>query len=228
MVVGATQLRYLHAHDIMLPRDDVEFLSVGMSREELVTKLRQTGHSRFPFSPTRDLKDVSGVVLARELLDWMLQNEADEVAWDDLINEALVVPPTAPLLQLLQTFQETRKHLAIVIDEYGGVEGIATLEDVLEELVGEIFDESDTSRAEFHETADGALIVRGRVDLRKLSTRLEVVWDPSIEASTVGGLLMEQLERIPVVGDSIIWNGYVIEVLRADDRRAKLLRIRKE
>ncbi len=70
--------------------------------------------------------------------------------------------------------------------------------------------------------------MRGRVDLRKLSTRLEVVWDPSIEASTVGGLLMEQLERIPVVGDSIIWNGYVIEVLRADDRRAKLLRIRKE
>lgn len=228
MVVGATQLRYLHAHDVMLPRDDVQFLSAGMGRQELVAKLRQTGHSRFPFSPTGDLKDVSGVVLARELLDWMLQNEEEDVDWDDLINEALVVPPTAPLLQLLHTFQETRKHLAIVIDEYGGVEGIATLEDVLEELVGEIFDESDTSRAEFHETADGALIVRGRVDLRKLSARLEVVWDPSIEASTVGGLLMEQLERIPVVGDSIVWNGYVIEVLRADDRRAKLLRIRKE
>jgi CBS domain containing-hemolysin-like protein len=228
MVVGATQLRYLQAHDVMLPRDDVDFLSAGMNRDELIETIRRTGHSRFPFSRTGDLKDVLGVILAKELLDWMLQNDQQEIDWDELINEALVVPPTAPLLQLLHTFQETRKHLAIVIDEYGGVEGIATLEDVLEELVGEIFDESDTSRAEFHRTADGALIVRGRVDLRKLSARLGVVWDPSLEASTVGGLLMEQLERIPVVGDSIRWNGFVIEVLRADDRRARLLRIRKE
>jgi CBS domain containing-hemolysin-like protein len=228
MVVGATQLLYLHAHDVMLPRDDVIFLSAGMSRGEVVEVVRRTGHSRFPFSPTGDLKDVSGVVFAKELLCWMLEEDRDDIDWDALINEALVVPPTAPLLQLLHTFQDTRRHLAIVINEYAVVEGIVTLEDVLEEMVGEIFDESDTSRAEFHETADGALFLRATVDLRKLSARLGVVWDPTIEASTVGGLLMEQLERIPAAGDSITWNGYVIEVLRADERRAKLLRIRKE
>jgi CBS domain containing-hemolysin-like protein len=228
MVVGATQLRYLHAHDVMLPRDKVHFLSDGMGRDEVVARVRETGHSRFPFSPTGDLKDVSGVVFAKELLHWMLQNDSAQIDWNALVQEALVVPETAPLIQLLHTFQETRRHLAIVVDEYGGVEGITTLEDVLEEMVGEIFDESDTSRAEFHETADGALILRATVDLRKLSARLGVVWDPSIEASTVGGMLMEQLERIPVVGDSMSWSGYVIEVLRADDRRAKLLRIRKE
>jgi CBS domain containing-hemolysin-like protein len=228
MVVGATQLRYLHAHDVMLPRDNVDFLSAGMSRDEVIEMIRRTGHSRFPFSPTGDLKDVSGVVFAKELLYWMLQSDQEQIDWDALIHEALVVPESAPLLQLLHTFQEIRRHLAIVVDEYGGVEGITTLEDVLEELVGEIFDESDTSRAEFHETADGALILRATVDLRKLSARLGVVWHPTAEVSTVGGLLMEELERIPVVGDSITWNGYVIEVLRADDRRARLLRIRKE
>jgi CBS domain containing-hemolysin-like protein len=128
----------------------------------------------------------------------------------------------------MHTFKDTRRHLAVIVDEYGSIEGIATLEDVLEEIVGDIFDESDTSRAEFHETADGSLILRARVDLRKLSSRLEVPWDPDVEASTVGGLLAEQLENIPAVGDKIRWNGYSIEVLRADSRRAKLLRIRKE
>jgi CBS domain containing-hemolysin-like protein len=227
MVVGATQLRYLHAHDVMLPRDDVQFLSAGMRREQTLQLVRESGHSRFPFSPTDDLKDVTGVVFTKELLYWLLANEQQEIDWEALTHEALVVPPSVPLLQLLRTFQDTRRHLAIVIDEYGGVEGIATLEDVLEEMVGEIFDESDTSRAEFHETADGALILRASVDLRKLSARLGVVWDPSIDASTVGGMLTEELERIPVAGDSIEWNGYTIEVLRAETRRARLLRIRK-
>ena len=227
MVVGATQLRYLHAHDVILPRDDVRFLSAGMRREQTLQLVRESGHSRFPFSPTDDLKDVTGVVFTKELLYWLLANEQQEIDWEALTHEALVVPPSVPLLQLLRTFQDTRRHLAIVIDEYGGVEGIATLEDVLEEMVGEIFDESDTSRAEFHETADGALILRASVDLRKLSARLGVVWDPSIDASTVGGMLTEELERIPVAGDSIEWNGYTIEVLRAETRRARLLRIRK-
>ena len=103
-----------------------------------------------------------------------------------------------------------------------------TLEDVLEELVGDIFDESDTSRAEFHEMADGSLILRARVELRKLSTRPGVAWDPNFEASTIGGLLVERLEKIAAVGDAISWRGYRIEVLRADERRAKLLRIRKQ
>jgi len=228
MVVGATQLKYLHAHDIMLPREDVHFFSGKMRRQEAMELVRETGHSRFPFSPTHDLKDVSGMVFAKDLLYWLLNHDEDDVDWPSLVNEALVVPPTVPLLQLLRTYRDNRRHLAIIVDEYGTVEGIATLEDVLEEIVGDIFDESDLPEREFHELADGSLVVRARVDLRKLSAALDVAWDPEIEASTIGGLVTEELERIPQVGDAITWRGYRIEVVRADKRRAKLLRVRKD
>ena len=228
MIVGATQLRYLQAHDVMLPREKVCFLSGKMKRKDAVEFVRQTGHSRFPFSPTRDLKDVSGMVFAKDLHYWMLQHDQDDVDWQSLTKEALIVPPSVPLIQLLRTFQDRRRHLAIIIDEYGTVDGIATLEDVLEEIVGDIFDESDLPMRDFHRTADGSLIVRAGVDLRKLSANLGMAWDPSIEATTIGGLVTEELERIPAAGDAIRWKGFRIEVLRADKRRAKLLRVRKE
>ncbi len=228
MVVGATQLKYLQAHDIMLPREDVRFLSGDMQRDEAMNFVRETGHSRFPFSATGDLKDVSGVVFAKDLLYWLLNHPGDDINWSDLVKEPLVVPPSVPLLQLLRTFRDNRRHLAIIVDEYGTVEGIATLEDVLEEIVGDIFDESDLPEREFHELADGSLVVRARVDLRKLSATLGVAWDPESEASTIGGLVTELLERIPAAGDRILWKGYRIDVLRADERRAKLLRVIKE
>ena len=118
--------------------------------------------------------------------------------------------------------------MAIIVDEYGTVEGIATLEDVLEEIVGDIFDESDMPMRELHKTNDGSYIVRAKIDLRKLSAQLSVPWDPNTPASTIGGFVTEKLERIPKPGDTINWKGYQVEVLRADKRRAKLLRIRKE
>ena len=94
--------------------------------------------------------------------------------------------------------------------------------------MGDIYDETDLATAEFHETADGDLIVRAHIDLRKLCTKLHISWDPDTEPATIGGLITESLERIPVAGDAMNWNGYQIEVLRADERHAKLLRIRKQ
>lgn len=228
MVVGATQLRYMHAHDILLPRDDIKFLSADMGRDEAMALAQETGHSRFPFSPTRELEDVTGVILAKDMLNWLLSHDEAAIDWDELTKEPVIVPRSAPLVQLLRTFQESRRHLAIVVDEYGGVDGIVTLEDVLEEIVGDIFDETDLATAEFHETADGDLVVRAHVDLRKLCAKLHVSWDPETEPATIGGLVTETLERIPVVGDAIEWNGYQVEVLRADRRHAKSLRIRKQ
>jgi CBS domain containing-hemolysin-like protein len=210
----------------MLPREKVRFLSAEMSREEAIAYVRKSGHSRFPFSPSRELKDASAVVYTKDLLYWSLQNDGPEVDWDALRKDALVVPESVPLLQLLHTYRDTRRHLAIVVDEYGSVEGVATLEDVLEEIVGDIFDETDLPRSEFHELTDDTLLVRASVDLRKLCAKLEVAWEPDSETSTIGGLVTKMLDRIPVAGDNVRWNGYEIEVLRADKRRAKLLRIR--
>jgi putative hemolysin len=228
MIVGATQLRHLHADDIMLPRENVRFLSADMSREQVVAYIRKSGHSRFPFSPTGNFDDVAGVILVKDLLYWMLQNDAPEIDWSALLQDSLVVPNSVPLPQLLKTYQETQRHLAVVVDEYGSVEGIVTLEDVLEEIVGDIRDESDIPVEEFLDKPDGTLIVRGNVDMRKLCTRLGITWDPELEVSTVSGLVTEILERIPVAGDTVEWNDYRIEVLRADRRRVRLLSIRRQ
>jgi CBS domain containing-hemolysin-like protein len=228
MVVGATQLRHLHADDVMLPRENVRFLSADMSREEAVARMRESGHSRFPFSPSGDFDDVSGVVLAKDLLYWLLQNDDAEIDWNALQKELLVVPDSVLLPQLLRTYREAQRHLAIVVDEYGSAKGIVTLEDVLEEIVGEISDESDVPVREFLERPDGSLIVRGNVDMRKLSAKLGVAWDPELEVSTISGLVTEILERIPVVGDMVEWNDFRVEVLKADRRRARLLSIRQK
>ena len=111
MVVGATQLRHLHADDVMLPRENVRFLSASMGRDEAMACVRESGHSRFPFSPTGDFDDVSGVILAKDLLYWLLQNDTPDIDWDALVIEPLVVPDSVQLPQLLRTYQETQRHL---------------------------------------------------------------------------------------------------------------------
>ena len=226
MVVGATQLRHLSADDVMLPREEVRFLSAGMGRREVMEILRETGHSRFPFSPSGDVDDIASVVLAKKLLYWLLENDGHEIDWSSLTSEPLVVPDSLPLPRLLKIYQESQRHLAIVVDEYGTVEGIVTLEDVLEEVVGDIRDEMDIPADDIVEQADGTLVVRAGVDMRKLSQKLGITWDPDISVATVGGLVTETLERIPVVGDTIDWKGYRIEVLQADRRRARRLEVR--
>lgn len=228
MIVGATQIRHLQAHDVMLPRDEVRYLSATMDRQSVIDFLRETGHSRYPFTTGDSIDDVVGVVFAKELLYWLLHSDEERIDWESLRHDVLVVPRSSQLPQLLRTYQESHRHLAIVVDEYGSVEGIATLEDVLEEIVGDIRDESDDPVDEFLEQTDGELLVKSTVDLRKLSAKLGLEWDPDVEVSTIGGLVSEILERIPAVGDSITWRGYRIAVLKADRRRARLLSVRKD
>ena len=225
IIVGATHLRHMHAHDLILPREAVRFLSADMDRRQVMDYVRSSGHSRFPFSPTGDLDNVTGVVLVKDLMYWLLQNQGQEIAWEEITREALIVPGSQPLIQLLRTYQDTRRHLAVVVDEYGSVEGIVTLEDLLEEIVGDILDESDLPLSDVQQEPGGSLVVNAQVDLRKLSAMLGVPWDPEIEPTTVGGLVIEELERIPVVGDIIDWNDFTIEVLRADRRRVSSLRV---
>jgi CBS domain containing-hemolysin-like protein len=228
MIVGATYLRELQAHDVMLPREEICYLTKLMRRDEAMRFVHETGHSRFPYTPTGDLADVNGMVLAKELFHWLLENDADEIDWESIRRDILIVPQSAPLPRLLRTYQESRRHLALVVDEYGSVKGIATLEDVIEEIVGDIHDESDSPAEDFREQDDGSLVVRGRVDLRRLCARLGIEWQPDHDVNTIGGLVTERLERIPVAGDTVSWNGYRIEVVRADSRRATELAIREE
>jgi len=227
MIVGAAQLRSLTAQDVLLPREDVHFLSASMQRDDVLAYVERTGHSRFPFSPTGELDDVTGVVLAKKLFSWLLSHEGQDIDWDAVQQEILVVPQGLSLPRLMSTFQDSQKHLAMVVDEYGAIEGLATLEDVLEEVVGDIRDEHDVAPLDFFERRDGELVVRAHVDLRRLCEKLGIPWQPEGRVSSVGGLVTETLEKIPVAGDRIEWRGYTIEVLRADKRRARRLAVRK-
>jgi CBS domain containing-hemolysin-like protein len=225
MIVGATHLRQLTASDVMLPRQRVVLLSEDMSREQIVATARSSGHSRFPFSPEDDLDQVSGIVIVKELLYWLHDNPGETIDWPSLVHEPIVVPETMSLLALLRTFQDARRHMAIIVDEYGNVEGIVTLEDVLEEIVGEILDESDRPIEDIWPQPDGSLHVRATVDLRKICTKLDLPWQPEDEVTTVGGLVTELLGRLPVRGDNVEWNGCQVEILSAGERRAELIAV---
>ena len=228
IIVGASRLRELTASDVMLPRKQVVYLSANSSRQRLLRIMKQSGHSRFPFSMTNQLDQVSGIVMAKELL-FQLQENADEtIDWSRLVYEPIFVPETAPLNSLLRTFKEARRHMAIVVDEYGDVQGIVTFEDVLEEMVGDIFDESDRPIEDLWSQDDGSLHALGTIGLRHLCEHLGVKLPSDTEVTRLGGLVTELLGRIPVKGDTVEWNNCCLEVLSASQLSAELVSVKKK
>ena len=135
MIEGAARLRELKARDVMVPRRFVSFLSAEQSIDENLAVLEKSGHSRFPFTPTASIDEVAGIVLAKDLLFRLRKQPEVPPAWEELMRKPLLVPESKSLHDLLRNFQEDRSHLAFVVDEYGGIEGIVTMEDVLEEVV---------------------------------------------------------------------------------------------
>lgn len=225
IIVGATRLKEFRVHDVMTPRQDVIFLSAGRSDAENMQVIASSGHSRLPWSTTAELDQFSGIILARELLLHVNAHRDEPIAWNALVNEPLVVPEGMRLNTLLKTFQEQRKHMAIAVDEYGNVEGIVTLEDVLEEIVGEIEDESDADVRDLWPRTDGSIDVLASVEVKKVADYFGIDWTPVLEVTSIGGLITEQLGRIPIKGDSVEWEGYRLLVLSATQRRAERLRV---
>ena len=224
IIVRATRLHQLRAADVLVPRQQVVALNKDQSADEVMHTIQQTGHSRFPYTPTGQLDDVSGVVHAKELLLSRL-DEPDVINWSALAREPLIIPESKSLNSLLQTFRTARQHMAIVVDEYGGTEGIVTLEDVLEELVGEIVDESDRPTEDLWPQEDGSVHVLSTIELLKLSEHLDIPWSPDADIHTLGGLLSSHLERVPRKGDAITWNGYRVQVISATETRAEVVRL---
>jgi putative hemolysin len=225
MIEGVATLKELRARDVMVPRARVVYLSGLRTLEENLDVIRRTGHSRFPFTRTGDLDHVEGVVLVKDVL-FTLREVGEEVDLVDLASKALVVPSATTLERLLRMFQQQRRHLAVVVDEYGGTEGIVTLEDVLEEIVGEIEDESDRVDPFVTKRSDGSLVCRGWAEARAVLGGLGVEAD-DVEAVTVGGLVAELVGRVPRVGDRTEWRGLEFVVLQASPRRAERVEIRK-
>ncbi|MEM6792192.1 MAG: hemolysin family protein, partial [Myxococcota bacterium] len=220
LIDGVASLRELTVHDVMVPRVGISFLDGTKSIEENLQLIRESGHSRFPFTPTGDLDDVDGVILAKELL--FLDHDmadTDEIEWDSLKQPLIVVPEGKALDETLRVFQEQRKHLAMVVDEYGGTQGVVTLEDVLEEIVGEIVDETDRVEKLIIKRQDGSFLCRAHAETRKLFKLLDV--DHKVDFVTVGGLVADILGHVPKVDDEAVWNDIRFKVVKASSRRAE-------
>ena len=212
--------------DIMRPRIDLDALDIDTPSGEILGAIAMAGYSRLPvYEGTLD--HILGYVSIKDVLrnTWM----GWPIELRKMMHRALFVPETMPLDRLLELFQKEKNQLAIVLDEYGGTEGMVTLEDVLEELVGEIHSEH---RHDEDQTVvrrdDGSWLVDGGVSIESLSRTCDVKLDGlPREYSTVSGLVLARLERIPTAGDSIDWHGLVIEVVDMDGRRIDKLLVRR-
>lgn len=224
MIEGAALLKELSAYDVMVPRGNVQYLSGNREIEENLEILRRSNHSRFPFTKSGNLDEVEGVVLVKELM-FQLRETPDDPKWEKHLQPLVVVPESMLLDQLLRKFQEERRHMAIVVDEYGGTTGIVTLEDVLEEIVGEIEDETDRVDRFVQQRPNGNLVCRGLAETRKVFERLNIHAD-DLETVTIGGFVAEQLGRVPKAGDSVDFGGYTFKVLAASPRRAERVEVR--
>lgn len=225
MIVGASELRKLAASNVMVPRQEVVYLSQDASPTQVLKTISDSGFSRFPYSLTGDLDDVVGVVFAKEVLTQLVDSKQTEIEWQTLVHEAIVVPETVALDSLLRTFRERRRHMALIVDEYGDFQGIVTLEDVVEEIVGDIFDESDLPREDLWQRPDGTIRAFGTAELHRICRLLEVNIPDDIEVATVGGLVSELLGRIPQQGDTIDWQGNRLTVLSAGRRGVDLVSV---
>jgi putative hemolysin len=211
--------------DIMRPRIDLDALDVETPPGEILGAVAMAGHSRLPVYEG-SLDHILGYVWLKDVLrhSWM----GWPIELRKMLHRALFVPETMPLDRLLELFQKERNQLAIVLDEYGGTEGLVTLEDVLEELVGEIHDEHRREINSLVERPDGSWLVDGGVAIDDLVERLGVEPDPEArDYSTVSGLVLAELERIPAVGDTVRWHGLVIEVVDMDGRRIDKLLVQR-
>lgn len=226
MIEGVLQVSEMQARDIMIPRAQMDMIDVAESPDKFVPLVIQTNHSRFPvFEGDRDR--VIGILLAKDLLRYYAGEE--EFSVRDMLRPAVFIPESKRLNVLLKDFRANRNHMAMVVDEYGGVAGLVTIEDVLEQIVGDIEDEYD-----FDETADDIIPDRGGAFRVKATTELahfdEVFGTryASEDQDTVGGLVLSRLGRLPKRGEQTVIDELTVRVLRADSRRLHLLLVEKK
>ncbi len=210
--------------DIMRPRIDLDALDIETPPGEVLGAIAMAGYSRLPVYEG-SLDHILGYVSLKDVLrqNWM----GWPIELRKIMHRALFVPETMPLDRLLELFQKEKNQLAIVLDEYGGTEGLVTLEDVLEELVGEIHDEHRHEVSQFVQREDGSWLVDGGAGVEDLAEKLGIKLDAvPRDYSTVSGIVLAELERIPATGDTLRWRGLLIEVVDMDGRRIDKLLVR--
>ncbi len=224
MVEGAFQVVEMRVRDIMVPRAQMVVLEDDATFEEMLPQIIKSGHSRFPVI-SEDKDNVVGVLLAKDLLRQANANNAQPFRLEDIIRPATITPETKRLNVLLKEFRAERNHMAIVMDEYGGVAGLVTIEDVLEEIVGEIDDEHDKDEDQhIRDNGEGKFTVRALTPIEEFNETLGTNFSDE-EFDTIGGLLMQHIGHMPKNGETADINGCHFRIMVADSRRIHLLQV---
>lgn len=227
LISNVLHLRDLTVVDVMIPRADIEAIDINTSQEDLMGLLAEKQFSRIPVYKD-SLDHIVGTIHIKDILSHLAISKDFKVK--DLMRDVPIVSPSMPVLDLMLQMRQTKKHMAMVVDEYGGIDGLVTIGDVLEAIVGEIDDEFDPEeQPEILEKPDGTILADGRVDIEEFEERYGELLsqDERDDIDTLGGLVFSVAGRIPARGEVLKHeSGLVFEIIDADPRRINRLRIK--
>ncbi len=224
IIEGALDVSDQQVREIMIPRSQMVVIKIDETPEQLLPKVIDSGHSRFPVIDD-SVDDVKGILLAKDLLPLILSG-CEEFKLEHVIRPANIIPESKRLNVLLREFRENRYHMALVIDEYGGISGLVTIEDILEEIVGDIEDETDddTDDAFIRKVGDNDFIVKALTPVEDFNEHFSANFSED-DYDTIGGILMSAFGHLPQRNEVTELNGYQFRVLYSDSRQIHLLRL---
>lgn len=226
MIHGVFELPHTVAREVMTPRPDLIAFSEDASLDQVLDVAAESGFSRFPVY-RRSIDEVVGVVLVKDLLRWVRAEDGSDFQLVAVIREPFFVPDTKPVDDLLAEFRDQKVHMAIVVDEFGGTDGVVTLEDLVEEIVGDIFDEHDVPEEEIERLPDGRILLDGGAGLEDVIEAFDLDGVGDIEEfDTVAGYAIGRLGRIPVAGEVVSIGNAELEILETHEQRVTRLELR--
>ena len=218
MIEGVLQVANMEVRDVMVPRAQMTMIDSHQSLEETIALIIDSGHSRFPVIQQGDRDEVLGLLHSKDILATVTKHTVFHLT--ELLRPMMVVPETKTLDALLREFRANHRHMAVVVDEYGRVTGLVTIEDVLEQIVGEIEDEYDTQATEhnIHQQSDALFIINAQTPLEEFNDYFHSDFKHD-EFNTIGGVVLHQFGRLPYRSETIEMEGFQFKVLKCDKRR---------
>jgi len=224
MLESVLEVSEIQVRDIMVPRSQMVVINRDEPVEKILPVVIESGHSRFPVVG-EDRDEVQGILLAKDLLRFFVEDQRDDFDIKECLRPAVFIPESKRLNVLLKEFRVTHNHMAIVVDEYGGVSGLLTIEDVLEQIVGDIGDEYDVDESEgIRKEADRSWTVPALTRIEDFNQAFGTRFSDE-ECDTIGGLILQELGRMPRRGEAVQIGGLELKVTRADRRRIETLRV---
>jgi CBS domain containing-hemolysin-like protein len=221
MIRGVVELKDTTAKEVLVPRIDAVFLSADASREDLLKTISESGHSRFPvYRETID--HVVGILYVKDLFKALIKNE--EIVAAELLRKPFFVPESKHIDEILREFRRRRVHIAVVVDEYGGVSGIVCMEDILEEIIGDIQDEFDNEEEDMLALGGGVWLCDARVNLEDLAEELKIEL-PGDDFDTLGGFVFDLFGKIPVRYEKALYNGHEFIVQNMEGHKIDTVKI---